>query len=95
MWRRAQQKTSLAATSQLATLRAPRILTSASTLPSKTFASSFFVTTNRCSARMISSTAPTRRKEKDTIGEIDVPSDKYWGAQTQRFVLAQVVQLRQ
>ncbi len=24
------------------------------------------------------------RIEKDTIGEIKVPSDKYWGAQTQR-----------
>ena len=24
------------------------------------------------------------RKEKDSIGFVDVPSDKYWGAQTQR-----------
>lgn len=24
------------------------------------------------------------RKEKDTFGYIDVPADKYWGAQTQR-----------
>ena len=24
------------------------------------------------------------RIEKDTIGEIKVPSDKYWGAQTER-----------
>lgn len=24
------------------------------------------------------------RKEKDSIGYIDVPADKYWGAQTQR-----------
>ena len=24
------------------------------------------------------------RTEKDTIGEIKVPSDKYWGAQTER-----------
>ena len=24
------------------------------------------------------------RIEKDTMGEIDVPSDRYWGAQTQR-----------
>ena len=24
------------------------------------------------------------RIEKDTIGEIQVPSEKYWGAQTQR-----------
>lgn len=24
------------------------------------------------------------RKEKDTMGELEVPSDKYWGAQTQR-----------
>ena len=26
---------------------------------------------------------PTRR-ERDTLGEIDVPADRYWGAQTQR-----------
>ncbi len=26
----------------------------------------------------------TTRKEKDTMGEIDVPSERYWGAQTQR-----------
>ncbi|HIO74770.1 MAG TPA: class II fumarate hydratase, partial [Candidatus Marinimicrobia bacterium] len=24
------------------------------------------------------------RTEKDTMGEIEVPSDRYWGAQTQR-----------
>ena len=24
------------------------------------------------------------RIEKDTIGEVKVPSDKYWGAQTER-----------
>ena len=24
------------------------------------------------------------RQEKDSIGYIDVPADKYWGAQTQR-----------
>jgi len=33
---------------------------------------------------MLSASSPARRVEKDTIGEIDVPSDKYWGAQTQR-----------
>lgn len=26
----------------------------------------------------------TTRKEKDTLGYVDVPADKYWGAQTQR-----------
>ena len=26
------------------------------------------------------------RKEKDTIGYIEVPIDKYWGAQTQRSI---------
>ena len=26
------------------------------------------------------------RKEKDSIGYIDVPADKYWAAQTQRSV---------
>jgi len=24
------------------------------------------------------------RKEKDSMGQIDVPEDRYWGAQTQR-----------
>jgi fumarate hydratase class II len=33
---------------------------------------------------MFSSSQVTLRKEKDTIGEIDVPNEKYWGAQTQR-----------
>ncbi|MBC8048348.1 MAG: class II fumarate hydratase, partial [Fimbriimonadaceae bacterium] len=27
------------------------------------------------------------RKEKDTMGTIDVPADVYWGAQTQRSIL--------
>lgn len=26
------------------------------------------------------------RKEADTFGDLDVPADKYWGAQTQRYV---------
>ena len=29
------------------------------------------------------SAAGTRR-ESDTLGEVDVPADRYWGAQTQR-----------
>ena len=28
-----------------------------------------------------------KRKEKDTIGIIEVPLDKYWGAQTQRSLM--------
>ena len=27
------------------------------------------------------------RVEKDTMGEVKVPSDKYWGAQTQRSMM--------
>ena len=27
------------------------------------------------------------RIEKDTMGEIEVPADKYWGAQTQRSLI--------
>lgn len=27
------------------------------------------------------------RLEKDTMGELQVPSDKYWGAQTQRSLM--------
>ena len=26
------------------------------------------------------------RKEQDTMGEVKVPADKYWGAQTQRSI---------
>ena len=26
------------------------------------------------------------RKEKDSMGEIEVPVDRYWGAQTQRSI---------
>ena len=26
------------------------------------------------------------RTEKDSIGPVDVPADKYWGAQTQRSI---------
>lgn len=28
---------------------------------------------------------PLYRIERDTFGEIKVPADKYWGAQTQRY----------
>jgi fumarate hydratase class II len=28
----------------------------------------------------------TTRKEKDTMGVVEVPADKYWGAQTQRSI---------
>src|ERR1700745_2939097 len=27
---------------------------------------------------------PNMRKETDSLGEVDVPADKWWGAQTQR-----------
>ena len=27
------------------------------------------------------------RTEEDSLGEVSVPSDKYWGAQTQRSIL--------
>lgn len=27
------------------------------------------------------------RKERDTFGDLEVPADKYWGAQTQRYVV--------
>ena len=29
-------------------------------------------------------TTPKTRVEKDTMGSLDVPADRYWGAQTQR-----------
>ena len=28
--------------------------------------------------------APRTRVEKDALGEVEVPADRYWGAQTQR-----------
>lgn len=27
------------------------------------------------------------RKEKDTFGDVQVPADRYWGAQTQRSLM--------
>ena len=33
------------------------------------------------------------RKERDTFGDLDVPADKYWGAQTQRYVCHLLTQL--
>ena len=29
-------------------------------------------------------TATGTRRERDTMGEVDVPADRYWGAQTER-----------
>jgi len=77
--------------SSLFVSRAPIAVSATFTRVSTLSSSSFFI--NDCSSRMISSTTPTRRKEKDTIGEIDVPSEKYWGAQTQRFNLKNVIRL--
>src|SRR5215831_15305438 len=39
-----------------------------------------------CKAMSSSSTVskPNMRKETDSLGEVDVPADKLWGAQTQR-----------
>lgn len=28
------------------------------------------------------------RVERDTFGELQVPADRYWGAQTQRYAIA-------
>jgi hypothetical protein len=35
-------------------------------------------------AGLRSKTVPATRSESDTFGPLDVPADKYWGAQTQR-----------
>src|SRR5262245_55772588 len=35
---------------------------------------------------MPDSTKPRTRTEKDSLGPIEVPADRYWGAQTQRSV---------
>jgi len=34
---------------------------------------------------------PAFRVERDTFGDINVPADKYWGAQTQRYSLISVI----
>lgn len=38
----------------------------------------------RLCEKYIKSTLMSTRKEKDTLGFVEVPADKYWGAQTQR-----------
>ena len=37
-----------------------------------------------CSLKLTRSNTMDYRIEKDSIGEVKVPADKYWGAQTQR-----------
>lgn len=39
---------------------------------------------NSCGLKAFNNEAMAYRKEKDSIGYIDVPADKYWAAQTQR-----------
>jgi len=66
--------------------RTARRVCSGAVLPftSPATTTSFWLKTNSCSSQMLHSSPVLLRKERDTIGEIDVPSDKYWGAQTQR-----------
>jgi fumarate hydratase, class II len=40
-----------------------------------------------CPSRLSSSTSTSYRVERDTFGEIQVPGDRYWGAQTQRSLM--------
>lgn len=47
--------------------------------------SSHFMRNRSFLSNLKSYTGPTR-KEKDTIGEIEVPSSCLWGAQTQRYI---------
>ena len=46
---------------------------------------SFFSSSPSCPSRLSSSTS--YRVERDTFGEIQVPGDRYWGAQTQRSLM--------
>ena len=43
----------------------------------------------RCMSSLFFQSSQTHRIERDTFGELRVPADRYWGAQTQRseFVL--------
>ena len=41
----------------------------------------------QCSMSTASSTPTGTRSESDTFGPLDVPADKYWGAQTQRSLM--------
>ena len=58
---------------------APRALAIRSQLCSRRLQASNFA-----AARSFSQKARMARKESDAFGEIEVPSDRYWGAQTER-----------
>jgi hypothetical protein len=59
-----------------------KILARAVTRTTRTRATTSLFAGSRTAARMYS--AKGFRTEKDTFGDIQVPSEKYWGAQTQR-----------
>lgn len=50
------------------------------------FKANFIPMRNRSYLSNLKSYAGPTRKEKDTIGEIEVPSTFLWGAQTQRYL---------
>ncbi len=50
------------------------------------FKTNFILMRNRSYLANLKSYAGPTRKEKDTIGEIEVPSTCLWGAQTQRYM---------
>ncbi len=59
-----------------------KVLARALTRTGRTRATTSLFAASRSATRMYS--AKGFRTEKDTFGDIQVPSDKYWGAQTQR-----------
>lgn len=59
-----------------------KVLARAVTRTNRARATASLFAGSRSATRMYS--AKGFRTEKDTFGDIQVPSDKYWGAQTQR-----------
>jgi fumarate hydratase, class II len=44
----------------------------------------FLYALSKFTANLAQKSSQSFRVEKDTFGELQVPSDRYWGAQTQR-----------
>jgi fumarate hydratase class II len=90
----AGRSATLAAATQRASLSAVRLSRSSLTCTSaklaqsssttNTFASRSFVAASVRHFTQSSSMSASTRTESDAFGEIQVPSDKYWGAQTER-----------
>ncbi|CDZ98408.1 fumarate hydratase [Phaffia rhodozyma] len=63
------------------------LISSARRLPKSSIASSVPFLASRQISSSLAMSAPSHRTEADTFGPLEVPSDRYWGAQTQRSLL--------